>query len=167
MADEDDRHGAVVRGIEIAPTSEAGAFHAALGAMTMPVSRDVRGVQTTPVTIVRVVGGVVQPCLQLGWVAVAAAPEKAQGRVPVHLDLEDVIWLTDNCICGQGGHRISVGSHTDACARIRWHADAALHRTGLKDASRQQEWLRTRERTAREQREAGRSGQARPPRDAP
>ena len=56
--------------------------------------------------------------------------ERALGRIPVWLDLEDVRWLTRRCICGPD--RYPSGQHIEECTRIRWRFDVALDKAGLK-----------------------------------
>jgi hypothetical protein len=54
--------------------------------------------------------------------------EEALGRIPLWLDPEDMRWLAGRDICGLG----ATGRHTPECGRIRWKAESALHKAGLK-----------------------------------
>ena len=55
--------------------------------------------------------------------------EEALGRIALWLDPADVQWIADNDICGLGPK----GRHTPQCGRIRWKAESALHKAGLKN----------------------------------
>jgi len=57
------------------------------------------------------------------------AREQALGRIPLWLDPDDVRWIADHDICGGGA---TGGHHTAECRRIRWKAESALHKAGLK-----------------------------------
>jgi hypothetical protein len=54
--------------------------------------------------------------------------EQAQGRVAFWLDPEDLHWLASHCCCPTDAEPIV----TQRCARIRFRANAALHKAGLK-----------------------------------
>lgn len=57
--------------------------------------------------------------------------ELSLGRIPLWLDPEEVRWIADRDICGLG----ATGQHTPECGRIRWKAESALHKAGLKEAA--------------------------------
>jgi hypothetical protein len=50
------------------------------------------------------------------------------GRVALWLDVEDLRWLTTHCACGDSTPEIE----RERCRRIRFRANAALHKAGLK-----------------------------------
>lgn len=56
------------------------------------------------------------------------ARERSLGRIPVWLPVDLVHWLVDHDLCGRGGD----GHHEKECGFIRFRADAALHKEGLK-----------------------------------
>jgi hypothetical protein len=55
--------------------------------------------------------------------------EAERGRVPLWLDAAVVRLLATTCICGQPD---GSGRHEQFCEHVRWRADAALHKAGLK-----------------------------------
>ena len=54
--------------------------------------------------------------------------EIEQGRIALWLDPEDVQWLAGRCECDDG----TSAEERDRCARVRFRANAALHKAGLK-----------------------------------
>ena len=54
--------------------------------------------------------------------------KRAKGRVALWLEPEDIAWLSRHCACPPDADQ----KQTDRCARIRFRANAALHKTGLK-----------------------------------
>lgn len=54
--------------------------------------------------------------------------EKAKGRVALWLDPEDLEWLARHCGCDD----TTSADDRERCARIRFRANAALHKSGLK-----------------------------------
>jgi hypothetical protein len=53
--------------------------------------------------------------------------ERAQGRLALWLDPNDIKWLSKHCWCSD-----NVGEHEKKrCARLRFRAMAALHKAGL------------------------------------
>jgi len=57
--------------------------------------------------------------------------EAQQGRIAVWLDPEDIEWLSMHCCCAAD----APPEVTARCARIRFRAGAALHKSGSSDAS--------------------------------
>jgi len=55
--------------------------------------------------------------------------EKSKGRIAVWLDSVDVEWLAGHCCCPEDASQ----EQSERCARIRFRANAALHKAGLKD----------------------------------
>jgi hypothetical protein len=53
--------------------------------------------------------------------------ELAKARIAVWLDVEDVRWIVDNDLCPR-----DAGHHDLHCQRIRFRADVALDKMGLK-----------------------------------
>jgi hypothetical protein len=53
--------------------------------------------------------------------------EQAKGRVALWLDLEDLRWLAQFCACPPD----APVELQDRCARIRFRANAALHKAGI------------------------------------
>ena len=53
--------------------------------------------------------------------------EQAQGRVALWLDADDLRWLAQYCACPPDAQP----ELTDRCARIRFRANAALHKAGI------------------------------------
>jgi len=53
--------------------------------------------------------------------------ETAKGRIALWLAPEDVRWLASNCSCADSASR----EESERCARIRFRANAALHKAGL------------------------------------
>ena len=53
--------------------------------------------------------------------------ELAKGRVALWLDPEDLRWLSRHCCCSKEASR----EVTDRCARVRFRARAALHKSGM------------------------------------
>lgn len=53
--------------------------------------------------------------------------EAAAGRVALWLDAEDLRWLAQRCGCVDSTPR----DEQDRCARVRFRANAALHKAGL------------------------------------
>jgi len=58
--------------------------------------------------------------------------EAARGRVALWLDAEDLRWLASRCGCASGASR----EEKDRCARVRFRANAALHKAELKSAAK-------------------------------
>src|SRR5687768_4280489 len=56
--------------------------------------------------------------------------ERGLGRVPLWLDVKEVRWLADGCCCGRDV--TGTTPHTWECKVIRFRANAALHKEGLK-----------------------------------
>ena len=56
------------------------------------------------------------------------AAEIAAGRVALWLDQEDLEWLASHCSCDDS----TPEAERDRCARIRFRANAALHKAGRK-----------------------------------
>jgi hypothetical protein len=54
--------------------------------------------------------------------------EEALGRVALWLDPDDLRWLGSRCECVED----SPPEETERCARVRFRAQAALHKAGLK-----------------------------------
>jgi len=54
--------------------------------------------------------------------------EKAAGRVALWLDQADLEWLATNCSCTES----TPTPIRERCARVRFRANAALHKAGLK-----------------------------------
>ena len=59
--------------------------------------------------------------------------EEQEGRIALWLDPEDLRWLSQHCDCPPEAPTEA----TDRCARIRFRANAALHKAGLKGDSGQ------------------------------
>jgi hypothetical protein len=57
-----------------------------------------------------------------------AATEQEKGRIALWLDPEDLRWLAQHCGCPPG---VSP-EVTERCGRIRFRANAALHKAGPK-----------------------------------
>jgi hypothetical protein len=57
-----------------------------------------------------------------------AVTEQDKGRVALWLDPEDLRWLSQHCACPADASP----EVTERCARIRFRANAALHKAGLK-----------------------------------
>ena len=55
------------------------------------------------------------------------AAEAAQGRVALWLDPDDLRWLAQNCACDDD----TSDSDRDRCGRVRFRANAALHKAGV------------------------------------
>jgi hypothetical protein len=62
-----------------------------------------------------------------------AATEQAKGRIALWLDPEDLRWLSRRCDCPPD----APAEVTERCARIRFRAQAALHKAGQKGDSGQ------------------------------
>jgi hypothetical protein len=77
--------------------------------------------------------------------------ENQAGRMALWLTPEEIEWLADRCICGRNARlqlaeqvprEVLKGTealrqpggevHTSECRSIRWHADQALHKAGLR-----------------------------------
>jgi hypothetical protein len=58
--------------------------------------------------------------------------ERALGRIPVWLDVNEVRWLADGCCCGRDSDVSDPTPHTWECRVIRFRTNAALHKEGLK-----------------------------------
>lgn len=56
------------------------------------------------------------------------AAETAKGRISLWLDPADLEWLAKNCECSDD----SKAEDVERCARIRFRANAALHKAGRK-----------------------------------
>jgi hypothetical protein len=54
--------------------------------------------------------------------------EAILGRVALWLDLEDLQWLASHCACTD----TTADDERERCARIRFRANAALHKAGAK-----------------------------------
>lgn len=54
--------------------------------------------------------------------------EKANGRVALWLDPRDLEWLARHCGCDDN----TSADERERCARIRFRANTALHKSGLK-----------------------------------
>ena len=54
--------------------------------------------------------------------------EQTKGRVALWLDPEDLRWLSQHCCCSPDAEK----TLTERCARVRFRANAALHKAGLK-----------------------------------
>lgn len=54
--------------------------------------------------------------------------ETGLGRVALWLDVDDLRWLAMHCDCGDSTSE----AERDRCGRIRFRANAALHKAGLK-----------------------------------
>ncbi|QBG99604.1 hypothetical protein EYC56_09885 [Xanthomonas oryzae] len=54
--------------------------------------------------------------------------ELKQGRLALWLDLDDLRWLASNCSCTDS----APDELRERCSRIRFRANAALHKAGLK-----------------------------------
>ena len=59
-----------------------------------------------------------------------ATYEAERGRVALWLHADVVRLLAKRCICGQPD---GSGRHEQFCEHVRWRADAALHKAGLKE----------------------------------
>ena len=57
--------------------------------------------------------------------------ETGLGRVALWLDVEDLRWLSSNCACADS----TPDEIKERCGRIRFRANAALHKAGLKGLS--------------------------------
>ena len=55
--------------------------------------------------------------------------EAAEGRVALWLDPEDIDYLARHCCCTQDTDE----DQRERCARIRFRANAALHKAGLRE----------------------------------
>jgi len=55
--------------------------------------------------------------------------ENAKGRVALWLDPDDIRWIAGHCCCPED----APPEQTERCARIRFRANAALHKAGLQD----------------------------------
>ena len=55
--------------------------------------------------------------------------EEGKGRVALWLSAEDLRWLASRCCCDEH----SSEEEKARCGRIRFRANAALHKAGLKD----------------------------------
>ena len=56
--------------------------------------------------------------------------EAARGRIALWLDVEDLRWLGSRCDCTEDTDHVE----RDRCARVRFRANAALHKAQAKDA---------------------------------
>jgi hypothetical protein len=56
------------------------------------------------------------------------ADEASRGRIALWLDAEDLNWLAEFCGCPDDADALQ----RERCARIRFRANAALHKSGLK-----------------------------------
>jgi hypothetical protein len=56
--------------------------------------------------------------------------EQAKGRIALWLDPEDLRWLSQHYCCSVD----APSEITSRCARLRFRARAALHKTGLADS---------------------------------
>lgn len=56
--------------------------------------------------------------------------ERGLGRVPLWLDVKEVRWLAEGCCCGRDV--MGTAPHAWECKVIRFRANAALHKEGLK-----------------------------------
>ena len=61
-------------------------------------------------------------------VATNEVEERAKGRVALWLDPADLEYIAGHCCCADGAPQDQV----DRCARIRFRANAALHKSGHK-----------------------------------
>jgi hypothetical protein len=59
--------------------------------------------------------------------ATDAVAEQAQGRIALWLDPDDLRWLVEYCGCPPDASQ----EQQDRCARIRFRANAALHKAGM------------------------------------
>jgi hypothetical protein len=59
--------------------------------------------------------------------------EAALGRIALWLDVADLQWLAVHCCCPEG----APAEQTQRCARLRFRAQAALHKAGVKLAERE------------------------------
>ena len=57
--------------------------------------------------------------------------EHAKGRTALWLDTADLEWLAQHCGCTSE----TTLDEKDRCARVRFRAHAALHKTGLKSSA--------------------------------
>lgn len=61
-------------------------------------------------------------------VATDSHRESELGRVALWLDVEDLKWLAAHCACDDSTSE----AERDRCSRLRFRANAALHKAGLK-----------------------------------
>ena len=54
--------------------------------------------------------------------------EQAKGRIALWLDEQDLEWLAKHCICNDD----TTEEDRERCGRIRFRANAALHKAGRK-----------------------------------
>lgn len=66
-------------------------------------------------------------CVECGLEMVVSTnpeEEKKRGRIPLWLDLEDLLFLSKLCVCDENAGEIE----KSRCARIRFRANAAIHK---------------------------------------
>lgn len=55
--------------------------------------------------------------------------EQSMGRVALWLDVEDLRWLSERCLCSPE----ATAEDEQRCSRVRFRARAALHKSGQID----------------------------------
>ncbi len=61
-------------------------------------------------------------------IATDMANEEKKGRVALWLDADDIAWLAKHCCCNNN----EPSEIIERCSRIRFRANAALHKAGYK-----------------------------------
>jgi len=67
--------------------------------------------------------------------ATEPAQEIEKGRVALWLDPADLDWLSRRCLCTDA----TPAAEKDQCGRVRFRANAALHKAGFKRSQAEEE----------------------------